>query len=58
MDNFLSCKTYENIPQELTWKDVKESCVERQFEIAVIVRARQKKRKETIESYEAGHPPT
>ena len=58
MDHFLSCKTYENIPQELDWKDIKGSCVERQFEIAVIVRARQKKRKETIESYEAGHPPT
>ena len=58
MDHFLSCKTYENIPQELDWKEIKGSCVERQFEIAAIVRARQKKRKETIESYEAGHPPT
>ena len=57
ISHFLTCNAYENLPQENSWEDVKENSVERQFEIAEIVKTRQKKRKEIIEEYEAGHPP-
>ena len=43
---------------ENNWEQVKENdtSVERQFEIAKIVKARQLKRQKIIENFEAGHP--
>ena len=53
--HFLSCKTYGNTPQENNWEDIKGDCVERQFEIAIIVKERLQIRKKHIEKFEAGH---
>ena len=52
MEHFLSCSSYENVAQEHNWKAILEN---RQFEIANIVKARQKYRKNIIDKYEAGH---
>ena len=58
MNHFLTCTSYENISPENNWEQVKESetSVERQFEIAKKVKARQVQRKKLIENFEAGHP--
>ena len=58
MNHFLTCTSYESLSPENNWEQVKENdtSVERQFEIAKIVKARQLKRKKIIENFEAGHP--
>ena len=56
--HFFPCHwSIKNLPQENNWEDNKENNIEKQFEIAAIVKTRQKKRKESIEKHEAGHPP-
>ena len=56
IQHFLSCPTYEKTPQENSWRDIKRDNVERQFEIAQIVKERWNIRKRHIEKYEAGQP--
>jgi hypothetical protein len=56
MSHFLSCESYENLPHENNWKDIKGNCIERQYEIVSIVKVRNEKRKQIIETFEAGHP--
>ena len=56
MNHFLTCTSYENLPSEISWEQVKGNNVERQFEIARKVKSRQLKRKKIIENFEAGHP--
>ena len=58
IDHFLVCKTYDNLPQENRWEDVYGNCVERQFEIAKIVKVRIERRMKLIDIYEAGHTQT
>ena len=54
ISHFFNCNTYDETPQENMWEDIKGDYVERQFEIAKIVRDRLEKRKKHIENYEAG----
>ena len=56
MNHFLTCTSYENLPSEISWEQVKGNNVERQFEIARKVKSRQLKRKKIIDNFEAGHP--
>ena len=56
MNHFLTCKSYEDQPCEENWEEIKGNCIERQHEIAIVVKARNEKRKEIIERAEAGHP--
>ena len=54
IDHFLVCKTYDNLPQENRWEDVKGKCVEN----AKIVKVRIDRRMKLIDIYEAGHTQT
>ena len=56
--HFLTCTSYEYISPENNWEQVKErdTSVERQFEIATKVKARQVQRKKLIKNFEAGNP--
>ena len=56
MEHFLTCESYGNIAQERNWKTIFESDIEIQFDIAKVVKRRQKARKQFIDKYEAGHP--
>ena len=58
IDHFLVCKTYDNLPQENQWADVKGKCVDRQYEIAKIVKVRIERRMKLIDIYEAGQTQT
>ena len=58
INNFLVCKTYDNLPQENWREDVKGKCVDRQFEIAKIVKVRKERGMKLIDIYEAGHTQT
>ena len=53
---FLICTSYDNLPSEISWEQVKGNNTERQFEIARKVKSRPLKRKKIIENFEAGHP--
>ena len=55
MEHFLTCSSYKKVAQEHNWKTMLENNTDRQFEIANIVKARQKYRKYIIDIYEAGH---
>ena len=56
MNHFLTCNAYENNPCEYNWEEVRKNDVERLFEIAKIVKIRQRIRKKIIDNYEASHP--
>ena len=43
MTHFLSCESYENLPLENNLEDTKGNCMERQYEIAYVVKERNKK---------------
>ena len=55
MNRFLTCNAYENNPWEYNWEEVRKNDFERQFEIAKIVKIRQRIRKNIIDNYEACH---
>ena len=56
MTHFLTCSSYENLPCENKWEEIKENNKERQFEIAQKASKRQKLRRQIIDKFEAGHP--
>ena len=56
MTHLLKCSSYENVPCENKWEEIKRSNKERQFEIAQKASTRQKLRRQIIDKFGAGHP--
>ena len=54
MDHFMVCESYGDIPREKYWKIMLEDNVDKQYEIAKVIKMRHKMRQDKIEKYEAG----